>query len=321
MMRKSAVGHFRRNMRRSWLALLCGSAAVLLLPGPVGGEESVVPDALRAAALRGEVEAQLRLGSEFFHGVNRPRNPELAVYWFRKAAAGGSAEAHYNLGICLEGGIGAIPSRLKAYREYETAAAAGVVPAKFRRAMLLLTGIPPETEQSTVLPGVNADPEKARSLLRELATAGYMPAKRELAALTLDRKAEERRPEELREAIVLLEEAVEAGDAGAMRLLADCCYGGIGMAPDHPRMASLLRRAAEAGDPEAAGKLAYCYENGIGVKTDEKEAFRWLGIAAESGLPMALAKLGEYYWNGRLVPQNVPKAIELYRAAAERENG
>ncbi|MEI3001152.1 MAG: hypothetical protein V8T86_09685 [Victivallis sp.] len=44
-------------------------------------------DPLRNAALSGDAAAQLKLASEFFFGTDaRPRNPVLAVYWYRRAA-------------------------------------------------------------------------------------------------------------------------------------------------------------------------------------------------------------------------------------------
>ncbi len=73
---------------------------------------------LRSQALAGKTHSQLVLGMEFLQGVNRSRNPELAVYWFRKAAQGGSALAQYNYAVWLERGVGVKQSRLSAYKEF-----------------------------------------------------------------------------------------------------------------------------------------------------------------------------------------------------------
>ncbi|MGE4564799.1 MAG: tetratricopeptide repeat protein, partial [Victivallaceae bacterium] len=106
---------------------LC-AAAVLLAAAVFAAEPSPVPaaDPLRDAALAGDPAAQFRLAHEFLQGVNRPANPSLGVFWFRKAAAGGSAEARFNVGICLENGFGVEKSPVLAYEEYRLAAAAGV---------------------------------------------------------------------------------------------------------------------------------------------------------------------------------------------------
>ena len=71
---------------------------LLFFLGAYAAEEKADP--LREKAQQGDVEAQLKLGDEFFFGRNRPRNPTVAAYWFRQAAEQGSAAGLYNLGVC-----------------------------------------------------------------------------------------------------------------------------------------------------------------------------------------------------------------------------
>lgn len=46
-------------------------------------------------------------------------------------------------------------------------------------------------------------------------------------------------------------------DPSALRMLADCYYGGFGCASDPDRMIQLLSRASQLGDAEAKAKLGF----------------------------------------------------------------
>ncbi len=63
------------------------------------GDWSAVYSLDIAPAEAGDHEAQVRLGRLFYEGLGRQVNPQAAEAWFRKAAATGSAEAKYRLGL------------------------------------------------------------------------------------------------------------------------------------------------------------------------------------------------------------------------------
>ena len=131
---------------------------------------SAVSDPLREAAAGGDAESAFRLGLEYYAGsAGRTRNPEVAVYWFRKAADGGNIPAYYNLGICLEHGVGTEKSRIAAYHAYRKAADAGLLQARLRCAEILRKGLPEEHTADRTIPGLNADPAQAMTLFRQLA--------------------------------------------------------------------------------------------------------------------------------------------------------
>ena len=78
------------KMRSHWLYALVPLFFLAVFPAAAEQEKD---DPLRNAALSGDTAAQLKLASEFFFGTDaRPRNPVLAVYWYRSesrpAAAG-----------------------------------------------------------------------------------------------------------------------------------------------------------------------------------------------------------------------------------------
>jgi TPR repeat protein len=80
-------------------------------------------------ALQGDVKAMNNLGFLYTHGKGVARNPEYAVFWYRKAAAAGDARAAYNLGVAYEHGRGVVPDLATAIRWYARAADAGVAKA------------------------------------------------------------------------------------------------------------------------------------------------------------------------------------------------
>ena len=170
-----------RNIRN----LLFGLFALPFFLSLFAAEEELPPDPLRDRALAGEVAAQLQLANEFFFGRNRPRNPTLAAYWFRRAAELGSPEGTYNFAVCLERGWGVPQSENQAFSFYTKAAEAGRPEARMRRARLLYSGVKEEKGETGTRPAIPAEPEKALEELRKLCGENFAPAKFELARLLL----------------------------------------------------------------------------------------------------------------------------------------
>ena len=79
----------------------------------------------RAAAERGDKEAQYNLGVCYNNGYGVTKDFTQAVYWFRKAAEQGDATAQYNLGVCYEYGQGVPENKNHALYWYEKVAAGG----------------------------------------------------------------------------------------------------------------------------------------------------------------------------------------------------
>jgi len=303
-----------KRMRNTVSALLLPLFFLAVVPAGAGEADSA-PDPLRNAAVAGDAAAQLKLASEFFFGAeSRPRNPVLAVYWFRKAAEQGSAEAAYNLGVCYEKGWGVEhASAVLAYRSYETAAAKGLPEAKLRKALLLAAGIPDEALEKGKLPGIPVDRAESLRLLRELVKAGYLPAERELGRMILlDPLLRRGNGAEAR---VSLLRAADAGDIDSLLLLAECYDDGIGGSGDAAKAVECYERAAKLGSADAKVLLAAAYEFGLGVKPDPKRAFDLVREAADSGNLRAMTRLGDYYLNGDFVVQSSSEALALYRRA------
>ena len=87
-------------------------------------------DDYRAAASRGDAEAQFYLGSCYFNGDGVSQDYKQAVYWLTKAANQGNAEAQFGLGSCYYNGYGVSQDYKQAVYWYTKAANQGDVLAQ-----------------------------------------------------------------------------------------------------------------------------------------------------------------------------------------------
>ncbi len=275
-------------------------------------------DSLREEALKGDREAMLKLAHEYFHGsAARHPDPTVAAYWYRKAAEAGVPEGMYNYAVCLMNGSGVHRNRYEAVQWFRKAAEAGVLMARLHVAGITISGLPADKKLGT--PEIPPLPEYGLSLLKDLAAEHFLPAELMYVQLILQRG----KAEEIPEAVAILNRlaALKNPPPEALRMLADCKYGGIGMKSDPPEMIRLLRRAARLGDAEALGKLAYCYEYGRAVAVDLPKAFNLYRLSAERGNAMAQFKYAEFLANGTLSgKQDLPAALPWYKRAAEQDN-
>ncbi len=295
------------------------AAACFYLCFPASAADAPDDSALRTAASAGRPEDMFRLGDEYFYGTAKTRpNYTLAAYWYRQAAEKNLPQAMFNYGICLDRGLGIKQNREAAYGWYRKAADAGFAMAKFNVANILLDGIPPDKDG---IGGVRPSPALGILYLRELADDKFEPAQLRLADLLLARGGD---PESVARAIIILSELCEkpTPPAAALRMMADCKYGGIGMRPDVNEMFRLLQRAVKLGDAEAAGKLAFCYEFGRGTAVDAAKAAELYRLGAERGNPMCQFKFAELLLAGKFSKgePDLAGAVRLYRSAAAANN-
>jgi len=304
--------------RKDICLLLIGCAAVFCL------RMAAADDELREKALLGDSKSAFELGSEYFFGTKtRKANPVLAVYWYRKAADE-IPEAMFNYGVCLERGVGVERNPVAAAECYRKAAEKKFVPAEFNYAMVLLNGVDFRTveERSRYkdedVP--DPDPEKGRKMIQALADRGYLPARVELAAILISRRADVS-DKEAEKAFKMVSEAVKDPDAPARawRVLGDCYFSGFGTEADGKKMIEALEKAASKGNLEALSRMGYCYEFGINVKADSKKALAYYERAAKAGLPAAMLKYGDMIAAGEVDGKGMDEALLWYRKSAAED--
>lgn len=131
----------------------------------------------------------------------------------------------------------------------------------------------------------NEDYQTARANYEELSEFGFPRAKIELGKMHLYGKGTEPDPQK---ALVLFQEAQEAGDAAAARMIprAQTKMGLAALKEKRPQEGiRLLETAGAGGDPQAYKQLGKIYEKGVYVPKNMQLASNYYALAAQNGLP------------------------------------
>lgn len=132
--------------------------------------------------------------------------------------------------------------------------------------------------------------------------------------LWIEKHAEKETPD----AVSLLREAAEQGDADAQNELGKCYASGSGVEQSYEEAARYYRMAADQGFAKSQFNLANLYLYGLGVEQDYDKANALLQLAADQGLAHAQYYLGCNFENGIGFVQDVEKAVEYYKLAAKQ---
>lgn len=128
-----------------------------------------------------------------------------------------------------------------------------------------------------------------------------------------------RAPMNEREIAGLVKLAADAGEAQAQMHYGQMLFLGYGPLQRDPAAAQVwLLKAAQAGQPGAMGLLAWMHKFGVGTAADAQEALRWMRTGADKGDPYASFLLASAYLTGDGVPRNLPEGLSWARRAAER---
>jgi localization factor PodJL len=125
----------------------------------------------------------------------------------------------------------------------------------------------------------------------------------------------------LPDAVRLLTEAAQKGQAVAQYRLATLYERGQGVAPNPALAARWYQMAAARGNRKAMHNLAVSYANGAAGKKDMTEAARWFAQAAALGLADSQFNLAVLYETGAGVPQSWAQAYKWYAIAASGGDG
>lgn len=154
------------------------------------------------------------------------------------------------------------------------------------------------------IPGRVAESSNARQLLED-ARAGDVDAMRQLGKHLIDGTVMKR---DLKNGVLWLKKAVEAGDDRSMLLLGDLYCHGRGVSKSEKKAVELYMQAAEAGNKNAVKRLE---------KLPLKSAVSWWESRAEDGDKKAVLKLMRAYATGKGLPKDMEKAREYYELAVE----
>src|SRR6202045_5100919 len=90
---------------------------------------------------------------------------------------------------------------------------------------------------------------------------------------------------------------------------------------DYARALEIWAPLAHAGVARAQNNVGACFTEGLGVERDPKLAAQWLALGAAAGGAVGHANCAALYFKGEGVEQDFARGLELYRAAAEQDDG
>eukprot|EP00004_Rigifila_ramosa_P007971 TRINITY_DN1915_c0_g1_i1.p1 TRINITY_DN1915_c0_g1~~TRINITY_DN1915_c0_g1_i1.p1 ORF type:complete len:360 (+),score=92.03 TRINITY_DN1915_c0_g1_i1:26-1105(+) len=152
--------------------------------------------------------------------------------------------------------------------------------------------------------------EEGWGYLERAAEGGYSEAQFELALQLVE-------AEELDRAVQLLTLSAEQGHADAAFMLAQCYLKAIGVFKDETEAIVWLKRAAAADHPKAHAVLAEVFLS--------RSEYLPMYMAAKSAVqnhqsPRGYYYLGLCYQNGHAVKPDLPRALEMFKNAAQRND-
>ena len=250
---------------------------------------------LEQAAEAGHAEAAFQLGGCMQYGMGTDPNRVQATYWLRKAAEGGHTTARYNLALLREDNGINIQSVLPAY---------------------LSLAEEGHTDAQVRVMHYYAEQKDDRALYwAKQAAQKYHPQ----AQLFLAQHYQKDGSLNLPAAHQLYQQAAAQGIVSAHWQLANQFLHGQGVVKNHTQALYRLRIAADAGIPAAQAELGKLLLEGQHLPADPEEGIKWINKAARQEDDNACAFLAKQYLIGTNLPRDYKKAA-LFAAKAARHN-
>ena len=286
---------------------------------------------LKAAAGRGNAEAEAQLGEQLLRGEGMARDVPQALSLLEKAARAGVASAAFRIGMLLDDGEGIAPDRVRAL-DYFRAAAAGDVAEAYHTigaAYAGAHGVKRDYAEALgwlILAkqrGVGMDSEQAvRSRIQQLRHPEWIVAgekraveiERELAAKSAASFLPAPAPFVFTGSAVAGPAPNTSGPSSSATPAAGevVSLGTVkvtGSAAPEPVTVTQLEARAKAGDASAAQQLAELYTRGGKVPVDATKAFQYNLQAARGGNVHAMYNTGAFLSNGMGTARDLTEAL------------
>jgi len=105
---------------------------------------------LREIAMKGNVAAQMELGTRYIEGKGVSADPSEAFRWFRMAADNGETEAENQVGLMYAEGNGVVKDKTQAMNWFQAAADKGLAKAQFNLGFMYQSSIPLIVDHSSL---------------------------------------------------------------------------------------------------------------------------------------------------------------------------
>jgi len=290
---------------RGQSALAMELKAQALLEGRFGLAKSTdeAVNLLKAARqLPGAVESHRLLGELALVGEGMPKDPAIALEYFRRGVEAGAISCRLALHRLFREGRELPKDLLEAEQYGRSAAESGNAEAAYEMGIFY--------ERYS-----EGAPEwlRAAEWMRKAADQGNLAAILRLADYQLEGRLGSVNSAE---GIRLLRAAANSGSPGAAFRIGESYQDGVHLPQDAVASTAWFRVAAELGDAVAANVYGLALTTGNGVRADPAAAATWFRIAAEQGNLDAMVNLGELHQHGVGVERDPGKARTFLEDAA-----
>jgi len=279
---------------------------------------------LGAQADAGDAAAQSALGRAYQDGNGLPKNPAMALQWYRKAAEQGNATAENDLGIMYSTGEGVSRDKEEAVKWFAKGAKHGNSQAMFNLGAWYYNddgvGENEVTAYVWFLLGQDAgNPTADAAAKRSAATLSGETADAYQRISGMYEKGDEL-PKDDAQALRWLKKAADRGP-GAKVVLAMRYLNGPEAAQHYSEALELCKAAAaEAAaarfvNSPAVNCIAGIYRRGLGVNKSPSEAIKWYQKAAPHNAEAA-HELAGMYATGEGTKVDRPEAFMMFFQAA-----
>lgn len=217
--------------------LLLGAGSALPLNAQPTEAERKTFEQTKAAAEKGDAEAQLHLGSLYATGNGVARDLVKAAKWHRKAAEQGLARAELRLGWDYASGAGVKVNKEEAVKWFRRAADQKLVEAELYLGMCYSNG-----------DGVRENAVEAAKWYRKAAEQGMPQGEYELGRCYLEGAGVAK---DITEGIKWIRQAAQEGWAPAQNKLGECYVKGVGVTKDNVQAYKWFNLAAGQSDDDA----------------------------------------------------------------------
>jgi TPR repeat protein len=239
---------------------------------------------LRTRAEAGDAAAQNSLGMALAEGQGVAKDEAEAVFWYRKAADQGLANAQWNLGKMYRDGLGGLKQDdSQAVVLFRKAAEQGDAAAQNSLGFMYEQG----------RGGLAQDYAQSVLWYRKSAEQSFPAGENNLGRMYEDGRGG--LPKDSAQAASWYRKAADKGDANGQANLGKLYLTGQGVQRDYVKGVELIRKAAEQGNSSAQASLGYAFQNGRGVPKDDVQAEYWDRKSAEQNDDAGLNNLAWLY--------------------------
>jgi len=251
-------------------------------------------DKLKARAVAGDADAQIRLANRYVHGFTVDKDMEEAKKWYLLASKSGTADGYFALGLYYYGAI-TPPDYSKALDAYKRAADLGHVVAQLNIGLHYFKG-----------DGVEQDYLIAGKWIKMAADAGEEQALFLLGAMYADALGVK---QDYALALKYYEQSVAKGYACAMFNLGNMYLYGEGVKKDEAKATELYRAGVVSNHPPSLCNLGVNYLMGRGVEKNTKEGVKLMYQSAIRGYAVAQLNMAGNLAYGQGCRKNMPLAF------------